>query len=81
MQTPPIHLHQIAYSIATLAAVEPGYRVLDNLANPRPDWYEFWPIRQFLLNEPLDDAAWYGFFSPKFGAKTGLTPPSWTISA
>ncbi len=73
MQTPPIHLHQIAYSSATLAAVEPGYRVLDNLANPRPDWYEFWAIRQFLLNEPLDESAWYGFFSPKFGAKTGLT--------
>jgi hypothetical protein len=72
MSHPPVHLHQIAYSPATLAAVEPGYAVLDNLANPRPDWYEFWPIRRFLLTEALDDAAWYGFFSPKFGAKTGL---------
>ncbi|MFZ2649622.1 MAG: hypothetical protein WA210_05900 [Burkholderiaceae bacterium] len=68
-----VHLYQIAYSSATLAAVEPGYLVLDNLANPRPDWYEYWPIRLFLLNETLDEAAWYGFFSPKFGAKTGLS--------
>ncbi|WP_425257967.1 hypothetical protein ACPOLB_20900 [Rubrivivax sp. RP6-9] len=68
----PVHLYQIAYSPATLAAVEPGYAVLDNLANARPDWYEYAPIRRFLLEQPLDDAAWYGFFSPKFGSKTQL---------
>jgi hypothetical protein len=68
-----IHLHQIAYNAATLAAVEPGYAVLDNLANERPDWYEYAPIRRFLLERRLDDAAFYGFFSPKFGRKTGLT--------
>ncbi len=48
------------------------WRVLDNLANPRPDWYEYWPIRRFLREEALDEAAFYGFFSPKFSAKTGL---------
>jgi hypothetical protein len=68
-----IHLYQIAYSEATRAALEPGYGLLDNLANERPDWYEYWPIRRFLLEQPLDDDAFYGFFSPKFGAKTGLT--------
>jgi hypothetical protein len=68
-----VHLRQIAYSAATLAAIEPGYTVLDNCANPRPDWYEVWPIRQFLLNNALDEAAFYGFFSPKFGSKTGMT--------
>jgi hypothetical protein len=73
MNPPAVHLFQIAYSPESLAAVEPGYRVLDNLRNPRPDWYEYWPIRQFLLNEALDDAAMYGFFSPKFKAKTGLS--------
>ncbi len=67
-----VHLYQIAYSPASLAAVEPGYLVLDNLANPRPDWFEYWPIRDFLLTQPLDDAAFYGFFSPKFGSKTTL---------
>lgn len=70
---PKVELYQIAYSEATLAGIEPGYRVLDNLANPRPDWFEYWPIRRFLLEETLDDDAFYGFFSPKFGRKTNLT--------
>lgn len=70
---PPVHLYQIAYSEATRARIEPGYLVLDNLANPRPDWFEYWPIRRFLLDETLDDEAFYGIFSPKFGNKTNLT--------
>ena len=69
---PSVHLHQIAWSPKTLAQVEPGYRVLDNLANPRPDWYEYWPIRRFLQEEQLDEEAFYGFFSTKFGHKSGL---------
>ncbi|MEY4563887.1 MAG: hypothetical protein RLZZ618_3164, partial [Pseudomonadota bacterium] len=44
-----------------------------NLGNPRPDWYEYWPMRSFLLSEVMDEAAFYGFFSPKFGSKTGLS--------
>lgn len=78
MPTPPsqptaVHLHLIAYSPASLAQVTPGWQVLDNLANPRPDWFEYWPVRQRLLGEALDDNAFYGFFSPKFSAKTGLS--------
>ncbi len=69
---PAIHLYQIAYSQTTRATVEAGYQVLDNLANPRPDWFEYWPIRGHLLNQPLDEDSLYGFFSPKFGQKTGL---------
>ncbi len=71
--SPDVRLHQIAYSPATRDGLEPGYLLVDNLANERPDWYEYWPIRRFLLSEPLDETAFYGFFSPKFGAKTGLT--------
>ena len=66
------HLYQIHYSEATRAGNDPGFLPLDNDANPRPDWREYWPIRQFLLNTPLDENARYGFFSPKFQAKTGL---------
>ena len=69
----PVHLYQIVYSEKTLAEVEPGYLVLDNLSNSRPDWYEYWAIRRHLLTEPLDGDGFYGFFSPKFGRKTGLT--------
>lgn len=70
---PPVRLYQIAYSAASLAAVEPGYELLDNLDNARPDWFEYWPIRRFLQQQALDEAAYYGFFSPKFGAKTQLS--------
>lgn len=45
---------------------------LDYQDNARPDWREYWPIRQFLLNNVLADNTLYGFFSPKFGYKTGL---------
>lgn len=68
-----VQLHQIAYSPQSLAAVEPGFRVLDNLTNERPDWYEYWPIRRHLLTQALDEQAFYGFFSPKFARKTGLS--------
>src|SRR5579863_9639609 len=52
--------------------LDPGFLVLDNSSNERPDWYEYWPIRKFLLNEPLDENAFYGFLSPKFKQKTNL---------
>lgn len=67
-----LECYQIAYSAQTLAMIEPGYRVLDNLPNERPDWYEYYPIRRFLLEQPLQDDVHYGFFSPKFASKTGL---------
>jgi hypothetical protein len=72
----PIHLFQIAYSAHTLNNLEPGYSPIDNLANERPDWFEYWPIRRFLITAlheaTLDENAFYGFFSPKFGIKTLL---------
>jgi hypothetical protein len=68
----PVHLHLIVYNDATQALVGPGWQVLDNRANPRPDWYELDPIRRHLRNAALDEQAFYGFFSPKFGHKTGL---------
>ncbi len=71
-----LELYQIAYSAQTLAMIEPGYRVLDNLRNERPDWYEYDPIRRFLLEHPLEDDVHYGFFSPKFASKTGLAHSS-----
>lgn len=70
---PDIHLHLIAYDDSSRAACTGGWQLLDNLGNQRPDWREYWPMRRFLLEQPLDDTAWYGFFSPKFTAKTNLT--------
>lgn len=72
--TQDIHLFQVAYNAETLAQVQAsGFTVLDNLGNERPDWYEYWPIRNFLLTQPLVENAYYGFFSPKFTHKTQLT--------
>ena len=73
MSPPTINLFQIVYSAETAAELEPGYQVLDNTENARPDWYEYWPIREFLLKRRLDDSAFYGFFSTKFRAKTNLS--------
>lgn len=66
-------LYQIGYDAASLAKVEAaGFQLLDNMVNARPDWFEYWPIRQFLNDTPLQDDTWYGFFSPRFQEKTGL---------
>ena len=68
-----VHLYQIAYSQASRDGLESGYALLDNMDNPRPDWFEYWPIRRHLLAERLDESAYYGFFSTKFRQKTGLS--------
>ncbi len=65
-------IHQIYYSEATRAANDPGFVPMDNLANERPDWSEYWPIRRFLRNASLDEECGFGFLSPKFRQKTGL---------
>ena len=67
-----IELRQICYSPQTLSELPEGMLALDYQDNARPDWREYWPIRQFLLNNVLADDMLYGFFSPKFGYKTGL---------
>ncbi len=66
-------VHQIYYSEQTRLELDPGFAPLDNSANERPDWREYWPMRRFLLSEQLAPDAYYGFFSPKFKLKTTLT--------
>jgi hypothetical protein len=69
----PMHVFQILNHYTLRQDLDPGFGVLDNSSNERPDWYEYWPIRNYLLREPLDESAYYGFLSPKFHAKTNLT--------
>jgi hypothetical protein len=69
---PAIFIYQILNHYTTPDALDPGFLVLDNSANERPDWYEYWPIRNYLLNQSLDEDAFYGFLSPKFRLKTNL---------
>ncbi len=68
-----MHLFQILNHYTAPQDLDPGFAVLDNSANERPDWYEYWPIRNYLLNETLDENAFYGFLSPKFKHKTNLS--------
>jgi len=68
-----MHLFQILNHYTAPQALDPGFAVMDNSANARPDWYEYWPIRNYLLNETLDENAFYGFLSPKFKHKTNLS--------
>ena len=66
-------IYQILTPFAQRGDLDPGFLVLDNSTNERPDWYEYWPIRKFLLNERLDEESFYGFLSPKFKLKTNLS--------
>jgi hypothetical protein len=70
---PGVHPYQILNHYTSRQDLDPGFDVLDNSGNERPDWYEYWPIRKFLLGERLDDDAFYGFLSPKFKLKTNLS--------
>jgi len=70
---PGVQIFQIYYSEATRAALDPGFLPLDNLANERPDWREYWPIREFLRRRPPAAEDYYGFLSPRFQAKTTLS--------
>ena len=67
-----IFIYQIYYDQESKKALDSGFSPLDNSSNDRPDWYEFWPIRNYLRNHDLKDDAWYGFLSPKFFQKTGI---------
>jgi hypothetical protein len=64
-------VHQIFYDERSRSSLDPGFAPLDNSSNARPDWYEFWPIRNYLKGNALEPDAWYGFLSPRFGDKTG----------
>jgi len=70
---PNIFLYQILNYYTSREDLDPGFLILDNSANQRPDWYEYWPIRRFLLNERLDEDSFYGFLSPKFKHKTNMS--------
>lgn len=65
-------IFQIYYSEDTKNIIDPAFIPLDNMKNERPDWREYWPIRNYLLKHELEDDVMYGFFSPKFKEKTGI---------
>jgi len=66
-------IYQIFYDQETRKNLDAGFIPLDNSRNERPDWYEFWVIRNYLLRNKLEEDRWYGFLSPSFLKKTGVT--------
>lgn len=67
-----IFVYQIFYDQESRNRLDSGFIPLDNSRNERPDWYEFWPIRNYLRANKLLDDAWYGFLSPKLTEKSGF---------
>lgn len=65
--------HVICYSQKTYDEVVYPSIPLDHRENQRSDWQEYWPIRNFLIWSDLDDDTYYGFLSPRFSEKTGLS--------
>ncbi|WP_051237307.1 hypothetical protein [Ottowia thiooxydans] len=66
-------IFQIFYDDVTRGMLDPSFTPLDNTASSRPDWFEYWPIRQTLLNNTFDDEEYLGFFSPRFKEKTRVS--------
>lgn len=69
---PAATIYQILTPLVSARDLDPGFLVLDNSENARPDWFEYWPIRKFLLEQTLDESVFYGFLSPRFKQKTNL---------
>lgn len=67
-----IYIHQIHYDQLSKNQVDVNFIPLDNGDGPA-DWFEFYPIVNFLKNTDLIEDGWYGFLSPKFSLKTGIT--------
>jgi hypothetical protein len=64
-------VYQIRYDASQ--EVDHDFLPLDNTANQRPDWFEYWAIRDFLRSQAMDESAFYGFLSPRFRGKTNLS--------
>lgn len=67
------YIYQIYYDEETHKKLLSGFIPLDNTKSLRPDWFEFWPILNYLRNNILEEDAWYGFLSPRFEEKTGFS--------
>lgn len=72
MTPPKLYIYQIFYDHESQKALDPEAIPLDNTNGP-PDWYEFWPILNFLRNNELEEDSFYAFLSPSFSTKTGFS--------
>jgi len=67
-----LFIYQIYYTKETQSKLDRGFIPLDNIENKRPDWREYWCIKNFFTKNKIIDDDFYGFFSPKLFERTGL---------
>lgn len=67
------NIFQIFYDEQSKRSISPDFIALDNTKDSRPDWYEFWQMKNYLNSHELDENTWYGFLSPKFEIKSGFS--------
>ncbi len=65
-------IFQICYAPEVRPRLDAGFQITGDESNPRPEWFEYWHIRNFLKSEILDENKFYGFLSPRFKEKTNL---------
>ena len=65
-------IFQICYAPEIRPRLDAGFQITGDESNPRPEWFEYWHIRNFLKSEILDENTFYGFLSPRFTEKTNL---------
>jgi len=68
-----IEIRQIFYDQITRSQIQAPFIPLDNTLGDK-SWFEFWAIYNFFSkNEDIQENCLYGFLSPKFSSKTGLS--------
>lgn len=69
-----IHLYMIYYDEHTAATIPDGFKRISNIDPSRPELFEIEPILKHLTESIINDNDYYGFISPRFFTKTGLSP-------
>src|SRR6201996_1607310 len=67
------NIFQVFHDESERQRLDHGFSELDNSASLKPEWREYSAIRDFFLNRAVDENELYGFLSPDFAHKTGLT--------
>jgi hypothetical protein len=70
------NIFQITNDEAGHSLLDPGFPVLDNTANAKPDWREYSAVRNFFLSHTVNEDELYGFLSSDFAQRTALNAES-----
>ncbi|HXZ09396.1 MAG TPA: hypothetical protein VEI25_15200 [Paraburkholderia sp.] len=70
------NIFQIFHDESGRSQLDPGFAALDNTANLRPDWHDYWAVRNFFRSQSINDDELYGFLSSDFGSRTALNAQS-----